>query len=293
MIRNLDMTALRSFLAIANSGGVTRAAGFLNLTQSAVSMQIKRLEDMLGCKVLDRSARKIALTGAGEQLLGYARTMVNLNDEVFGRLTNATHEGEIVLGVPHDIVYPLIPQVMQSFARDFPKMRIILQSSFTSVLLEEFARGEIDVMLTTEGQLSAPGEELAELPLVWVGAPGGQAWKQRPLPLAYEQACIFRKSVQAALDRAGVTWEMSVVSQNTRSVEATVSADLAVHTVLAGSEPRQMERIAHGGRLPDLLRMKIGLYVSQTAGPAHLALADQLRQAFARQMAARGSMAAS
>ncbi len=293
MIRNLDMTSLRSFVAIADAGGVTRAAGFLNLTQSAVSMQIKRLEDMLGCEVLDRSARKVALTGAGEQLLSYARRMVNLNDEVFGRLTHATHEGEIVLGVPHDIVYPLIPQVMQRFARDFPKMRIILQSSFTRILQEQFSRGECDLMLTTETELEPGGELLAELPLVWIGAPGGQAWRQRPLPLAYEQACIFRQSVQAALDRVGISWEMAVVSQNTRSVEAAVSADLAVHTVLAGSEPRHAERIVHGGALPDLMRMKIGLYQSNAAGPAQTALASLLRQAFCGQTATRiGALAA-
>ena len=83
MIRNLDLTALRSFVAIADAGGVTRAAGFLNLTQSAVSMQIKRLEDMLQVDLLDRAGRKVALTAAGEQLLGYARRMLTLNDEMF------------------------------------------------------------------------------------------------------------------------------------------------------------------------------------------------------------------
>lgn len=101
MIRNLDLTSLRSFVAIADAGGVTRAAGFLNLTQSAVSMQIKRLEEVLGCDVLDRSARKVGLTAEGEQLLGYARKMLALNDEAFHRLTTDVHEGEIVLGVPH------------------------------------------------------------------------------------------------------------------------------------------------------------------------------------------------
>ena len=292
MIRNLDLTALRSFVAIADAGGVTRAAGFLNLTQSAVSMQIKRLEDMLGAQVLDRSARRVALTEAGEQLLTYARKMVNLNDEIFGRLTHSAHEGDIVLGVPQDIVYPLIPQVMQRFARDFPKMRLILQSSFTRILQDQFSRGEIDLMLTTEAELDAGGELLAELPLVWIGAPDGQAWKQRPLPLAHEQACIFRQSVQAALDQAEIPWEMAVVSQNTRAVEATVSADLAVHTVLAGSEPRHVERINHGGALPDLLRMKVGLYLAETAGPAHRALVEMLRQSFAGQRARGLSIAA-
>ncbi len=283
MPRNLDMTSLRSFVAIADAGGVTRAAGFLNLTQSAVSMQIKRLEEMLGVELLDRSGRQVALTAAGEQLLGYARRMLVLNDEAFARLTREEYEGEVVLGVPHDIVYPAIPQVLKQFARDYPKMRVTLLSSFTRVLKGQFARGDCDVILTTEESVEPGGETVAELPLVWVGAPQGVAWRQRPLRLAYEQHCIFRQGVQAALDRAGIAWEMAVESDSTRTVEASVSADLAVHTVLAGSEPPYVERIAHGGALPELARMKVNLYSAQPAhSPAIPALAEMLRRAYAQ-----------
>ena len=112
-MRNLDITVLRSFVAVAEAGGVTRAAGFLNLTQSAVSMQLKRLEEMLGLRLLERSGRGVSLTPAGAQLLSYAQRMVEMNDEIYTRLTCQSWEGEIVLGVPHDIVYPVIPQVLQ------------------------------------------------------------------------------------------------------------------------------------------------------------------------------------
>ena len=284
MTRNLDLTALRSFVAIADAGGVTRAAGFLNLTQSAVSMQIKRLEDVLQVELLDRAGRKVALTAAGEQLLGYARRMLTLNDEAFGRLTHNSFEGEIVLGVPHDIVYPNIPQVLQRFNRDYPKMKVTLLSSFTRSLIDQFARGECDIILTTQDTLAAGGETLVELPLVWIGAPDGQAWRQRPLRLAYEYRCIFRQLAQAALDKAGIGWEMAVESDNTRTIEASVSADLAVHTMLAGSEPQHLERIAHGGTLPDLARMKVNLYVVDPVhSPAVGVLADLIRRAFAAQ----------
>ena len=111
MARNLDLTALRSFVAVADAGGVTRAAGFLNLTQSAVSMQLKRLEDGLGIALLDRSARTIALTPMGEQLLSYARRMLALNDKIYGCMTSTDYEGEITVGVPSDIIYPAIPLV--------------------------------------------------------------------------------------------------------------------------------------------------------------------------------------
>lgn len=282
MTRNLDLTSLRSFVTIADAGGVTRAAGFLNLTQSAVSMQIRRLEDSLGVELLDRSARKVLPTAAGEQLLSYARRMLALNDEVHGLLTCAQHEGELTLGVPHDIVYPAIPQVLQRFAQEFPKVKVRLTSSFTRNLKEQFARGECDVIVTTESAVDAGGETVAERELIWVGAPGGQAWRQRPLPLAYEQRCIFRQGVLERLDAAGVPWVLTVESDNTRTVEATVSADLAVHTVLEGSEPRHVERIAHGGALPELARMKVNLYVAGAGpNPATEGLARMIRTAYA------------
>jgi DNA-binding transcriptional LysR family regulator len=288
MPRNLDMVSLRSFVAVADVGGVTRASGFLNLTQSAVSMQIKRLEEMLDTKLIDRSSRAISLTGEGELLLGYARRMLAMNDEAVQRLTMDTHEGEIVLGVPHDIVYPAIPQVLQRFAREFPRMKVQLVSSFTRVLKAQFAKGEAHVILTTEDADVQGVETLAELPLVWVGAPKGQAWRGRPLKLAYEHHCIFRARVQAALDKAGVPWEMAVESDSSRTVEASVSADLAVHTVLAGSEPPYVERIMHGGALPDLPTMRVNMYVARPShSPTVEMLAGFIRQAYAQPRLAR------
>jgi DNA-binding transcriptional LysR family regulator len=281
MIRNLDVTALRSFVAIADAGGVTRAAGFLNLTQSAVSMQIKRLEDMLDTRLLDRSGRKIGLTPAGELLLGYARRMLAINDEAFQRLTTDPHEGEIVLGVPHDIVYPAIPQVLQRFAREYPKMKVTLLSSFTAALKDKFDRGECDLILTTEADTTPGSEMLAELPLLWFGAAGGVAWKSRPLKLAFEPICGFRLRAMAALDAAGIPWVMAVESDSSRTIEATVSADLAVNAILTGSEPPHLEPAPHGGSLPDLGWMKVNLYVGGGAGsPTIAALAGMIRHAY-------------
>ena len=208
--------------------------------------------------------------------------MLALNDEVFGKLTQSAHEGEIVLGVPHDIVYPAIPHVLQRFAKDYPKMKVTLLSSFTKVLKEKFARGECDLILTTATEVDLKGGVLVELPLVWIGAPGGVAWRDRPLRLAYEVQCGFRHGVQAALDAAGIAWVMAVESDNSRTVEASVSADLAVHTVLAGSEPPHLERIMHGGALPELSRMKVNLYVADAGqDPAVLAMAELIRRACA------------
>ncbi len=280
-MRNLDMTTLRSFLAVSDHGGVTRAAGALNLTQSAVSMQLKRLEDMLGIQLLDRSNRKVSLTGPGEQLRGYARRMIELNDEVVGRLTDHVWEGEIVLGVPHDIVYPVIPRVLQQFNAGHPRVKVQLISSYTAGLTESFGRGEIDLILTTEPVLGPGGETLAEVPLRWFGAPDGVAWKQRPLRLAFCRHCMFRPKAIAKLDETGMDWELAVDSESDRTIEATVSADLAVTTILEGHAPPHMEMIAHGAGLPELGHQKINIYGASTPKNEMVSkLADMVKQGF-------------
>ncbi len=259
-MRNLDITTLRSFVAVADSGGVTRAAGFLHLTQSAVSMQLKRLEEMLGLELLDRSGRTIALTASGDQLLAYARRMVALNDELIGRLTDQAFEGEVVLGVPHDIVYPLIPRVLQRFNTAFPRVRVKLISSNSTELKTRFSRGECDLILTTEATATSDSETIAELPLVWIGAPNGSAWRQLPLRLAFCRHCLFRPKVIDALDRADIAWDMIVETERDQAIEAMVAADLAIQATLEGTEPSHLVKINHGGTLPDLPLHKINLY---------------------------------
>ncbi len=282
MMRNLDVTTLRSFVAVADTGGVTRAAGFLHLTQSAVSMQLKRLEDMLGLDLLDRSGRTVALTASGEQLLTYARRMVSLNDEVITRLTDQAFEGAITIGVPQDIVYPAIPRVLQQFNVAFPRVRVQLVTTYTRSLKEEFAKGELDLILTTENDAVAEAETIAERPLRWIGAPGGSAWRQRPLRIAFCRYCTFRPRVIEALDGAGINWEMAVDTESDRTIEATVTADLAVHSVIEGTEPGHLTQIDHGGALPDLPVQKINLYgADERKGEVINAMADLLRRAFA------------
>jgi len=281
-MRNLDITTLRSFVAVAESGGVTRAAGFLHLTQSAVSMQLKRLEELLGLDLFDRSGRSIALTASGEQLLVYARRMVSLNDEVISRLTDQAYEGEITLGVPHDIVYPAIPRVLKQFHTAFPRVKVQLDSSYTRRLKSEFAKGACDLILTTETGMDDGGEEVCVKPLCWVGAPAGSAWRQRPLKLAFGRQCTFRPRVIERLDETGIPWDVVVETESDRTIEATVSADLAVHTMLEGTEPPHLDRIDHGGSLPELPAQRINLYgATGASGEVHDALVALLRRAFA------------
>lgn len=280
MPRNMDLTALRSFVAVADTGGVTKAAGVLHLTQSAVSMQLKRLEDALDVQLLDRANRSVTVTGEGEQLLSYARRMLALNDEAYGRLTSKEYEGEIVMGVPHDIIHPYVPSILRRFARDFPRVQIRLTSAPTRSLREMFDRGACDVILTTEDQPGPGGEVLVKLPIVWVGAQGGTAWKQRPLPVAFCKNCIFRSGTLARLDAEEFDWEMAVDSDLDNAVEAVVSADLAVHAAIKGFSAPGTEPIAHDGALPDPGETQIILYMQREADEIQSQLRACIRNAY-------------
>jgi DNA-binding transcriptional LysR family regulator len=284
MIRNLDLTALRSLVTVADTGGVTRAAQQLNLTQSAVSMQLKRLEEALGQPILDRTGRGVALTAQGDQLVSYARKLLSLNDEALARLTGKDYEGEVRFGVPTDIVYPHVPSILKRFDREYPRVKVNLVSSYTKKLHMLLEGGELDLILTTEVDLAPHGETVSAQRLVWIGAPGGTAWRQRPLRLAFERQCLFKGWVLEALDKAGIEWEMAVDTVSTRTVEASVSADLAVHAMVESAVGPQFSIHEPSGVLPELPRTLINMYSSRSSpAPALSEFAAIVRDAYGAQ----------
>jgi DNA-binding transcriptional LysR family regulator len=252
-------------VAVAETGGVTRAAHKLHLTQSAVSMQIKRLETALGQSLLERLGRGVSLTREGEQLLGYGRRILILNDEAWNRLTHADFEGQVTFGVPPDIIYPHVPVILRAFANDFPRVNVRLVTSVTVDLKQAFAEGEIDLILTTE-QSSLPGAELLrEEPVLWYGAAKGKAWRNRPLPIAYEPRCLFRSIAIAALDHAAIPWDAHFGASDWRDYSAFVSADLAVVGILKGTQHNEWALVPDEAQLPSLPKFGIYMYLTETA----------------------------
>jgi DNA-binding transcriptional LysR family regulator len=274
MPRNLDTSALRAIVAVADAGGVTRAASMLNLTQSAVSMQIRRLEENLGIDLFTRAARKMEPSRAGEQLISYARRMLALNDEALMSLAPQAFEQELRLGVPYDIVAPQMPGILKRLSSGWPKMRINLVSSYTKTLKEGFARGDYDLILTTEQRPDPQAEVLASRRLVWVGAGDSSAHEARPLRLAFKETCFFRPVAHAALDAAGIPWESAFNGDSEAVVEATVAAGLGVTVRMEGSVPSHCIEWGVEQGLPTLGSSQICLYDS---GQARGELADALR----------------
>jgi DNA-binding transcriptional LysR family regulator len=209
--------------------------------------------------------------------------MLALNDEVMARMTDDAFEGEIRFGVPADIVFPNIPHILQRFDREYPRVRVNLFSSNTRKLKAMIESADIDLILTTEDECGAQGETISRQRLVWAGAPGGTAFRTRPLRLAFESACLFRPWAQRALDEAGIAWEMAVDTNSTRTVEASVSADLAIHAMLDCAISPHLAPITHGGALPDLPSTRINMYRAVSAKGALVdALEEMVRNAYGR-----------
>lgn len=292
MARNLDIAALRSFLAVTEAGGVTRAAQRLHLTQSAVSMQLKRLESALGVQLLAREGRGVVLTREGEELAAQARPLVAMNDEIWRRMTAPVSQGTVVLGIPHDIIHPFASEIMRTFSANFPDVKLSLVSYASARLHQLLREGAVDVIVTTDLEVCDGGETLSTAPLVWLGAPDSQAWRRRPTPLAFERECCFREAARQALERAGAPWEWRSDVGSCEAAYACAAADLAVTVMVRGTQPSVLTEIEHGGGLPPLPPTYIDLHV--TRGPnAELAerLAGYVRAAY-RGAGAEGARAA-
>lgn len=276
MSRNMDTSALRAVLAVADAGGVTRAAGVLNLTQSAVSMQVRRLEEALGVKLFNRASRKMVPSAEGEKLISFARRIMALNDEALMQLSPESFAAELRLGVPYDIISPQMPNILRDLSIGYPKMRINLVSSYSKTLKEGFAAGDYDMILTTEYPAPEAAEILAKRRLVWVGSADQRAVHARPLRLAFKETCFFRPAAHAALEAAGIEWENAFDGDSEAVVEATVAAGLGVAVRIEGQVAPGCVALGPESGLPDLGVSNICLYDS---GQAKGDLADALRAA--------------
>jgi DNA-binding transcriptional LysR family regulator len=279
----MDIATLRSFRAIAETGSMTHAASRVNMTQSAISMQIKRLESSLDLSLFDRTPKGMVTTASGDQLLQYAKNILAVNDEAWSRLTASEYEGELSLGVPTDIINPYIPQILSRFLRDYPRIQVKLHAAHTRELLDQFSRGVHDVLLTTEREPGKGGEILSTQRLVWIGAIGGTAWKKSPLPLSFTKSCAFRRAAIATLDETGMDWVETVTAEDDSAGSAMVAVDLGVKAELEHSDHTGREVIKHNGQLPELPDYSIVLYHAshdEDRGMADI-LSEYITRAFA------------
>jgi DNA-binding transcriptional LysR family regulator len=288
MPRSLDLDLVRTFIAAADAGSMVAAANARHLTQGAVSQQIKRLEDALGCPLFVRNRRGLRLTAAGEKLRLKARRLLSLNDEIWSMMASEPVHGPLRLGVPYDLVGSIVAPVLKAYAQAHPNVELTLVCAPSPDLLAALGDGTVDLALVEEHVGPTAGECLRVERLVWVGARAGHAHMRTPLPVSMvAESCAFRPAVLSALEEDGRAWRTVFESGNIEATQATVRADLAVTAWLACTVPADLNVLSRADGLPELPPFSISLYLSKGAvSAAATAMAALIRGAFARQQAA-------
>ncbi len=221
-----DTGLLRSFVAVAESGGFTKAAKLLNCTQSTVSAQIQRLEDEAGSLLFVRSTRSVQLTSAGETLLGYARTILRLNEDARLRLSGVRHAGRVRVGVNEDLTDSWLPEVLHRFGRQYPEFEVELEIGIGPSLFEMVETQELDLAVGGLCNGRAEGRRLWSEPLVWAFSAGVEI--PSVLPLAFfPEPCPYREAALRALAGSPKQWRIVSTSSSLAGVRAAAIAGLA------------------------------------------------------------------
>ncbi|MCP3137607.1 LysR substrate-binding domain-containing protein [Pyxidicoccus xibeiensis] len=226
---DLDMDLLRAFVTVVDAGGFTAAGTRLGRTQAAMSIRIKRLEDVLGRQVFDRSSRSPLLTPDGELLLSYARQILKLNDETVQRFSEPDSEGELRLGVAEYFVPQHLPVVLSRFTQTYPRVHIQVKVGLNDSLFESLERGELDVVICRTEKPRRGGRVVRRERLLWTAAPDFRSDAASPLPLCMlPPPCVFRSRALAGLESIGRPWRVLYTCESVMGVIAAARAGLGV-----------------------------------------------------------------
>lgn len=284
-VTNLDVATLRSFVTGVELGSFAKAADRVGRSTSAISAQIRKLEEQTGTEIFRKSGRGLALTEAGQTLLRYARRLVELNDEALVATRGVDLEGAVRLGLQEDFGETLLPGVLGRFARAHPKVRIEARVARNTDLFARLDAGELDLMLvwddlnrSTQVRLGGGTSETISTPQVrWIGSDALQ-WEPdsgEPLPLLlFDGPCLLSQMATAALDRAGIAWRLAFTSPSLAGLWAAAAAGLGVTVRTHYGLPASVQMLdARAYRLPPLPTLPLALL---RASDAAVPLVDQL-----------------
>ena len=279
----LELDVLRTFVAIAETGSFTAAAGSVFRTPSAVSMQIKRLEEILGRPVFTRDARSVALTADGEVLLTYARRLLALNREAVSKFVLSEITGVVRLGSPDDFGERILPSVLKRFARSHPSIAVDVVIDLSTNLRRRMAARSLDITLLTctDALADTSAEILLSEPIVWAGAKGGCAHLREPIPVSlWEEGCVWRASALQALATADRQYRIAYMSAHTAGQRAAILADLAVAPLPKSFLGEDLVELTADDGLPAMGNYQIGMLVAADASAPVRAAADHIRATF-------------
>ena len=259
-LTNLDLDCVRAFTAIAQAGNFTRAAEAMRRRQSTVSLQLQRLEDALGRRLVERSPRLVRLTTEGELFLPFATRLLALNDEVVSRVSEPQLAGVVRLGTPEDFATRHLPDVLARFARAYPAVSLEVTCDLTLHLLDGFGKGAFDLaLIKRERSVASGGKRVWREPLVWVAASSATLAREATTALVVSPTpCVYRKRAVEALGRARRSWRVAYTCGSLAGTLAAVRAGLGVTVLPKDMVPADLH-IIDGGMLPDLRDTEIAL----------------------------------
>jgi DNA-binding transcriptional LysR family regulator len=279
----LDIDQLRTFVAIADTGSFTRAAEIVHKTQSAVSMQMKRLEDRVGKAIFERDGRLSKLTDEGERLLDYARRIVRLNTECMASFNEHELTGRVRLGLPDDYADRYLPEILARFSRSNPKAEVTVMCEPSHNLIERVQHGDLDLAIITHVDRRGPSEIVRIEQLLWVTSARHGVHEESPVPLALGRPnCDWRHSATEALESADRTFRVAYVSYHSTAVGAAVPRGLGAARERGASrhaDPRPHGRLPGSALVQDRPdpRPRRGEPARRRLGLSHQAVARQSR----------------
>jgi DNA-binding transcriptional LysR family regulator len=267
-----DLDVMRSFVAGVELGSFAKAADRLARSTSAVSAQLKKLEEQAGTALLRKAGRGMVLTEAGETLLGYARRLLELNDEAVGAVRGVQLEGRVRLGLQEDFGESVLPEVLGRFKRAHPKLRVEVHIARNAVLLDGINGGRLDLALAWEtGLHAAHAQHVQTLPMRWIASRDEQPVREagEPLPLVVLEApCLLRSAAIDALDRAGVPWRIAFTSASLAGTWAAVKAGLGISVRTPFGLPADVRALdARAATLPALPELGLALCRGEAEAP--------------------------
>jgi DNA-binding transcriptional LysR family regulator len=276
----LDLELLRSFVSVVDSGGFTRAGERVHRTQSTVSQQIKRLEDDLGQPLLNRTAKDVTPTEAGERLLSYARRLLSLAEEARDVLAGSSKEGAVRLGIPEDFAAYRLTKLLASFSRSRPGLRLDVRVDQSTYLRRDLERGELDLALFKRSAGEKGGIAVWPERVHWVTSkthPIDVEIRSVPL-IGFPTGCLYRSRAIHAIESAGRAWHMAYTSSSLTGIQAAVAAGLGL-SILSEIAIQADHRVltAKDGFAP-IDKTEVALVASPDASPATLRLADRLAE---------------
>jgi DNA-binding transcriptional LysR family regulator len=266
MAGSLDADVLKSFVAVAEAHSFTKAALQLHHTQSTVSLQIKKLEAMVGTVLLQRTTRSLALTPAGEKFLVYAKQILKLQHEALNVSADVGRLKVVNLGLPEDYAPLIVPVLLRELAKQDPTLRLHITCATSALLLAQLDQGDLDLVLSIRADEPSDGHALCEEQIVWAANPAFTLAPDHPVPLAvYPQGCPFRARALNALASIGRNSQVVYTSQNPTGIEVAVREGLGVTVRSRRTLPTDWKVLGPEDGFPLLPPAELELHRSPTA----------------------------